>query len=70
VHASLPGDAGARSVPYLGGVDGRAVEYPERSGTGGTGVRAVEGAVDVQGRGEAGRALGQFLVVANPRVGT
>lgn len=30
----------------------------------GADVRTVEGAVDAQGRGQAGRAFGQFLVVA------
>src|SRR5690606_4650720 len=71
-YPGAPGVAGAvdglsspRAVAHLGGGDGRAAEDPQGGGVvRRTGVRAVEGPVDTEGGGEAGGALGEFLVVA------
>src|SRR5690606_38798948 len=48
VHGALAGHSRPRAVAHLVGGDGRAVEGP----------------VDTEGGGEAGGALGEFLVVA------
>src|SRR5688500_9671799 len=63
VDASVTGDSGARTVEHPVGGDRGAREDADRGVAEGAGIRSVEGPVDVQGRGQAGGAFGQFLVV-------
>lgn len=64
VDRALAGHSGAGTVAYLMGGDGCTGQHPQGCLARGARVRAVQGAVDVQGGGQAGGAFGQFFVIS------
>lgn len=61
MDGSVAGDSGARTVAHLVGVGRGAGQDAQRGLSRGARVRAAEGPVDTQGRGQAGGPLASSL---------